>query len=221
MRSPRPTETDDRHRSCVQIGVALALDGPSTVDQPPMGRTAQLLPALLACIALALPASASAAAPCANAEIIPSTSNVAAVKKATLCLLNAERTSRGLPRLSSNRQLDNAANGFSASMVRQGFFDHVSPSGSTLDSRVRGGTSYLRGRVTSWSLGENIAWGAGRLATPKQIMRSWMNSPGHRRNILDRRFRHVGIGIAIGAPAVIGTRPAATYTTDFGSRATR
>lgn len=176
-----------------------------------------LAPALLSCIALALPAPASAAT-CANADLLPGASNIAGVKKATLCLLNEQRSARGLPRLTSNGQLGKAAQSFSASMVRQRFFDHVSPSGSTLDSRVRRGTSYLRGSVRSWSLGENIAWGASDRATPRKIVRSWMRSPGHRRNILDRRFRHIGIGVATGAPDDVHGQPAATYTTDFGSR---
>lgn len=186
-----------------------------------MARIATLLsPALVICIALAMPASASAAAPCANSAIVPDATNIATVKKATLCLLNAERTARGLSKLTSNGQLGKAAQSFSVSMVRQRFFDHVSPSGSTLDRRVRRGTSYLRGRVRSWSLGENIAWGSGELASPQEIVRSWMNSAGHRRNILDRRFRHIGIGVQTGAPDDVQGQPAATYTTNFGSRVT-
>jgi uncharacterized protein YkwD len=45
-----------------------------------------------------------------------------------------------------------------------------------------------------------------------------MHSDGHRRNILDRRFRHIGIGVVTGAPGDVHGQPAATYTTDFGSR---
>jgi uncharacterized protein YkwD len=45
----------------------------------------------------------------------------------------------------------------------------------------------------------------------------WMNSPGHRANILSASFREVGIGVALGAPRV-GDHPAATYATEFGSR---
>ncbi len=192
-----------------------------TVDQEDMAHVAKLLAfVLLACIALALPASASAAS-CSNTDVVPSAANIASVKSATLCLLNRERRSRGLSKLSSNRELAKAAQRFSAAMVRQRFFDHVSPTGSTLASRVRGGTSYLRGRVRSWSLGENIAWGSGDLASPQQIVRSWMNSPGHRRNILDRRFRHIGLGVATGAPDDVQGEPAATYTTNFGFRRTR
>ena len=184
-----------------------------------MARLARLvLPVALTCIALALPSAASAAAPCANGAILPDATNIAAVKKATLCLLNQQRTTRGLSRLTSNGQLAKAAQSFSASMVSQRFFDHVSPSGSTLATRVRGGTSYLRGRIRSWSLGENLAWGSGVLATPREIVTSWMNSAGHRRNVLDRRFRHIGIGVATGAPDDVQGQPAATYTTDFGFR---
>lgn len=179
-----------------------------------------IAPALLACVALTAPATASAAAPCANAGLVPSATNVAKVKTATLCLLNVERKSHRLAPLSANRQLAKAARSFSASMVRQRFFDHVSPGGSTLSSRVRG-TTYLRGNVRTWSLGENIAWGSSDLATPRQIVRSWMHSAGHRHNILQRGFRHIGVGVAIGAPEDVGTEPAATYTTDFGSRVLR
>jgi uncharacterized protein YkwD len=149
---------------------------------------------------------------------MPDSTNIVRVKTATLCLLNGERQGRGLAPLTSNTQLGKAAQNFSANMVRQRFFDHVSPSGSTLNTRVRGGTSYLRGRLRSWSLGENIAWGSGQLATPAQIVDSWMHSDGHRRNILDRRFRHIGIGVVTGAPGDVHGQPAATYTTDFGSR---
>ncbi len=162
-----------------------------------MGHTAKLLsPALLACIALALPAAASAAAPCANADVMPNAANMPSVKSATLCLLNAERTSRGRSALTSNGQLGKAAQGYSATMVRQRFFDHVSPSGSTLKHRVRGGTSYLRGRIRSWSLGENIGWGQGSRGTPAAIVRAWMNSPGHRANILNCKAKAVGVGLA-------------------------
>ena len=182
-----------------------------------MARLATLLsPVLLTCIALALPAAATAAQ-CENAELMPGRGNVAQVKQATLCLLNAERRSHGLARLRSDGQLAKAARRFSALMVADRFFDHVSPAGSTLSSRVRR-TSYLRGRVRSWSLGENLAWGAGKRATPRSIVDAWMKSPGHRANILDERFRHIGVGVVIGAPQDVGSMPAATYTTDFGFR---
>jgi uncharacterized protein YkwD len=98
-------------------------------------------------------------------------------------------------------------------MVRQRFFDHVSPGGSTMAQRIKR-TNYLDGR-RGWSLGENLAWGSGSLATPAEIVDGWMHSAGHRRNILDAGFREIGIGIALGSPT---GGAGATYVNDFGSR---
>ena len=56
----------------------------------------------------------------------------------------------------------------------------------------------------------------GTLATPAQTVRGWMNSPPHRRNMLDRGFREIGIGVALGAPG--SNDPGATYATEFGRR---
>ena len=86
-------------------------------------------------------------------------------------------------------------------MVRGRFFDHTSPGGSTMLARIRA-TSYLRD-VASWSVGENLAWGTGVLATPRATVRAWMHSADHRANLLDRRFADVGIGVAAGAPVAL------------------
>ena len=183
----------------------------------------------LASLSLALPSAAHAAKPvagssaksCRDARIVPNKRNAARVRTATLCLMNVERSSRGLRRLRVSRQLRKAATAYSRKMVRKRFFDHVGPGGSTMVSRIRKGTSYLSRRVTRWSLGENIGWGQRGLSTPQAMVRLWMDSPGHRANILSRRFRHVGIGVATGAPANVSRRRAATYTTNFGYRARR
>ena len=134
---------------------------------------------------------------------------------ATLCLLNGERSRRGLPRLRLNDRLSDAANRHSSDMVRRGYFAHDSLTGASFVDRIRR-TGYLRS-VRAWSVGENLAWGSGNRGTPEQILREWMNSPGHRANILTTRFREIGIGVAAGAPRRVGL-PAATYTTDFGAR---
>jgi uncharacterized protein YkwD len=148
---------------------------------------------------------------------MPSPGNVADVRGTTLCLLNAERARRGLRALQPNSQLNKSSQRLSQMMVRQSFFDHVSPGGSTLLSRVRRGTRYLLG-VRSYALGENIAWGSGDYATASETVSRWMGSPGHRSNILNRRFVHIGVGVAIGAPEDAHGIPAWTYTTDFGYR---
>ncbi len=180
--------------------------------------------AAVLCGLLALPAGATAASgspkakrsqQCANTELVPDAGNVAAVRAAVLCLHNRERGARGLAPLREQAKLRQAAEGHSADMVEQGFFSHDSPGGADMADRILR-TGYARDQ--GWSLGENIAWGTGGLATAAEIHRAWMRSPGHKANILRRQFREIGIGIAIGAPVDAGGLDGATYTADFGVR---
>ena len=116
-----------------------------------------------------------------------------------------------------SKRLNRAARVHSADMARHAYFSHNSLSGASFLDRIRR-TGYLR-KARRWTAGENIAWGTGHLATPRAIVRAWMNSPGHRANILNRRFRQIGVGITFKAPvrAATGSR-GGTYTTDFGAR---
>ena len=157
--------------------------------------------------------AASAAGACSAANASVKTASKRALIRATLCRLNAERARNGLRPLRLNRRLSSAARRHSRAMARRHFFSHTSPNGATFLDRIRS-TGYLRG-ARSWSVGENIAYGSGRLQTPRKIGVAWMNSPGHRANILSRSFRSIGIGIAAGTPFGSG---GATYTTDFGRR---
>ncbi len=183
-----------------------------------MAPTRFLLVLLVALLALAVSGPAAVAAGparCPGATATPSEQSVPKVRAATLCLLNQERTSRGLKRLRTNRSLQSAASRYAARMSRQDFFAHVAPDGSSMVDRIRR-TSYLRA-VRRWSVGENLAWGSGRRATPQQTVVAWMASPGHRKNILDRGFAEIGIGVSLGAP-VKGQTAAGTYVTNFGTR---
>ena len=160
---------------------------------------------------------AKASQACANTDLKPTRANLELVRDAVLCLHNRERAARGLPKLKENPKLRRAAERHSGNMVTASFFDHTSPGGSTMVDRIRR-TGYTS-RARSWALGENIAWGSGRLATAAQINRSWMNSSGHRANILQRSFREIGIGIETGLPVRLSAaQSGATYTTDFGFR---
>jgi uncharacterized protein YkwD len=151
------------------------------------------------------------AAACATTSATPARANLTSISAAILCLLNAERGAAGLPRLHSNSRLGRAARGMANLMVKQRFFAHDTPDGRSVLDRVKP-TGYIRG---SWSLGENIAWGSGALATPRAIVNGWMHSPGHRANILRGKFRDIGIGVKLGAPGQ-GLSGGATYVTDFG-----
>jgi len=147
---------------------------------------------------------------CAATSANPSSSNLGRMSAAILCLLNAERRAKGLASLHSNGKLRRAAKGWASRMVAGRFFAHEAGA-STLLSRVKR-TGYVRG---NWTLGENIAWGSGALATPRAIVNGWMHSPGHRANILHGKFRDIGIGLKLGAPGA-GLSGGATYVTDFG-----
>jgi uncharacterized protein YkwD len=151
---------------------------------------------------------------CAGAGLMPSRGNLGQVAAATLCLLNAERGSRGLRSLRANGLLARAARAHAQDMAAHAFFSHASQSGTTAEGRIRR-TGYIRGG-RSWTVGENIAWGTGQRATPREIVQAWMQSPGHRANILRGAFREIGVGIAVGAPVRSGAA-GATYNTDFGA----
>ena len=167
--------------------------------------------------ALFLPASAQAAtAGCASASAEPHSARVVVVRDATLCLINAERRSRGLPKLRYNRRLGKAASRHARDMVRRRYFAHDSPRGRTFVDRIRR-AGYLRGRSGGWALGENLAWGSGSLGSPRAIVRAWMRSPGHRRNILNPRYREIGVALVRDAP-IRGVDLAGTYVAEFGAR---
>lgn len=108
-----------------------------------------------------------------------------------LQLTNEERRKVGLSTLQLSPQLQQAAQGHAEDMARNSFFSHTGANGSTLATRVRA-AEYLYSFV-----GENIA--AGR-ATPAQTIQQWMNSPGHRENMLNRNFTQVGFGY-VSAPS--------------------
>ena len=166
-----------------------------------------LLPIFLAAAAMA-PATASAA-DCPGADQRPSSG--ADLRAATVCLLNAERTARGLQPLTEHPALDSAAAGWSTRQVNEGFFAHETAD-STLTQRLTDAGYFTS---TKWRAGENLAWGEQDHGRPVDIVQGWMASDGHRANVLDPGFRDVGIGIALGRPGA-PTGDAATYTADFG-----
>ena len=157
-------------------------------------------------LAVAAPASA---APCKHRNLKPTTSNLSKVRSAVRCLVNRERSSRGIAKLTHSGALTKAAQSHSKNMVGMDFFDHVAPNGSTPQSR-----SNAAGYPGSF-VGENIAWGSGPLATPRKIVNRWMDSAPHRANILNPEYRHQGVGVATGNPQ---GGSGATYTNAFGRK---
>ncbi len=110
-------------------------------------------------------------------------------------LVNQERTSRGLATLKKSPALMDAARGHSEDMACNDFVDHTGSDGSTPRDRI------LRAGYTPGALGENIAAGC---STPEQVVDIWMKSDGHRANILNPDYCHIGVGYAYNANATYG-----------------
>ena len=100
-------------------------------------------------------------------------------------LTNIERSKLGFSPLTFNTQLLNAAETHSQNMALQDFFSHTGKDGSSLGSRISA-TGYQFSAAA-----ENIAAGS---STPEQVVSSWMNSSGHRANILNPNLKEIGIG---------------------------
>ena len=100
-------------------------------------------------------------------------------------LVNQERAAAGLDALAVDSQLDRAADLHNRQMVEADSMQHQLPGEAKLKDRV-GATGYNWSRV-----GENIAAGQ---QSPEEVVDGWMNSPGHRQNILNPEFTHIGIG---------------------------
>jgi uncharacterized protein YkwD len=115
-------------------------------------------------------------------------SEQAAAEARVLQLVNEERAEAGCSPVAANSALRELAEDFSEAMAAQGFFDHTDPSGATpWDRAEAAGISDLGG--------ENIARGQ---ADAQAVMDAWMDSPGHKANILNCDFRTLGVGVHFG-----------------------
>ena len=120
------------------------------------------------------------------------------LESAVVCLLNRERTSRGLPPLRANAALQRAAALHSLEMWRLKYFSHVSRRGATALQRVLRAGYLSPGQYGA--VGEVLAWGDGRYGTPRASVAGLMRSPPHRHVMLTGAFRDVGVGVAPGVP---------------------
>ncbi|MFR1811352.1 MAG: CAP domain-containing protein [Terrisporobacter sp.] len=115
------------------------------------------------------------------------TGEFAAFQKEVVRLVNVERQKQGLGKLSLNAKLSNVATLKSQDMINKNYFDHTSPTyGSPFDMMKQFNISYK-------TAGENIAKGQ---KTPAEVVKAWMNSQGHRENILNKNYTEIGIGVA-------------------------
>lgn len=112
-----------------------------------------------------------------------------AVSREMLVRVNAARKRAGLKPLRLNAVLAKAAQRHAEDMLVRGYFDHKSPSGTTVRERSRA-AGYRWGAI-----GENIAFGQ---TSVDEVVETWLDSPGHRKNILSPNFSELGVGLALG-----------------------
>ena len=111
--------------------------------------------------------------------------SVSAIEKEVLDLTNVERQKAGLAPLQTDSNLMNSARQKSTDMATNNYFSHTSPThGSPFDQMKANGVSYK-------SAAENIAMGQ---RTAQEVVKGWMDSPGHKENILTPGYTHIGIG---------------------------
>lgn len=128
-------------------------------------------------------------------------------RAAVLCLVNTERTSRGLSALTSNPLLEAAAQAHTDDMVLRRYFGHASPP-------PRAGMPANRAEAVGYhwtDLGENVAYG---WATPAAAVLRWMRSPAHCRVVLNAGYLDTGVGVAFGSPQAMA--PSGVWTQEFG-----
>jgi uncharacterized YkwD family protein/spore coat assembly protein SafA len=118
---------------------------------------------------------------------IPEAAPLATLENEVIKLVNKERAARGLQLLSTNWQLSRVARYKSQDMIDKNYFSHTSPTyGSPFNMMENFGLKFS-------SAGENIAYGQ---KTAQEVMNAWMNSPGHRANILSATYTQIGVGAA-------------------------
>lgn len=133
----------------------------------------------------------------------------AAYENEVVNLINQERQDRGLTPLVQNASLRAAARRHSEDMACNDFFSHTGSDGSTLSSRI-----LAAGYTYSWAA-ENIAASSSSNFSPQSVVNMWMNSPGHRKNMLSENAVHIGVGFSFAGDGDSGDLDA-YYTADFG-----
>jgi uncharacterized protein YkwD len=130
--------------------------------------------------------------------------NLSRAQLTLLSAINSARAAAGVAPLRASPSLTSAANWQSRALARAGYLDHTSPDGSTLIDRLQ------RVRWRGVAAGEDLAVAGD----PGGAVEMWMQSPGHRENLLRASFRTVGLGLAHG---VWNGSDALYVTADFGS----
>jgi uncharacterized protein YkwD len=137
----------------------------------------------------------------AGQEIVPihiaNNASIQRSRQAVIDLMNNERKTYGLTMLHINEHLQTSAQAYAERMWNERFYGHTAPDGGDLEERIEA-TGFFEVDLDNcncnridFAIGENIAKGQ---TTPAEVVKDWMNSPGHRKNILSKEFTSIGIG---------------------------
>jgi uncharacterized protein YkwD len=152
---------------------------------------------------------------CPGAGVPAGSQTTSSASAAVICLINKRRHHQGVRRLRPSVALGSAAQVHSDAMDSQDFFSHDGSDGSPAARAA--GAGYMLG-ARDWEVGENLGYGVGSAGSPRAMVRAWMASPQHRKVVLERFWRQIGVGVAEGSPIGPDGPGMATYTVDFGYR---
>jgi uncharacterized protein YkwD len=138
--------------------------------------------------------------------------------RALVAAVNRTRRAHGLRALAYSRPLANAATEHAKALATAGMFTHNWPTtGRLFSSWIR---SFYSGRgYRAWSVGENLLWASPGFS-PESAVQQWLDSPIHRRVLLTKSWRELGIGVvaAVSAPGAYGGRDVQVAAAEFGLR---
>ena len=165
-------------------------------------------------VALFTGSAVSRAAPgCAHADDTRAQASLSELAKATVCLINRERADRDKHRLDDNAKLRTAAKGHTETMLKKDCFKHRCPDEPSLDRRLRK-SGYLRHAV-SWRYAEDI----GCALRPRRMVELFMRDKFNRRNLINAKYRDVGVGTGRGVPSKCNDNESmSTFTVVSASR---
>jgi uncharacterized protein YkwD len=182
----------------------------------------------LLCLALLAPTFAGTSAPAASAArdvdslLAPASTCPESARigtpigtqlRAMNCLVEYARSRAGLQGLRPSRELDRVATSKVEADVRCGEFTHTPCGVSFVSTYFRVGYA----RAAEFVVGENLAWAADSKTSPRDIMRMWLHSPPHLRNLLEPEWRDCGLAV-LASIDFLGHRGAVLWATEFGAR---
>jgi len=173
-----------------------------------LGRLLVLAASVCALWTVALPAGAAENRP---------TGAMAALEQGVLADMNTLRKQHGLSALRLSSALSASARQHSLEMAQRGYFSHSSANGSSFDRRIA--RFYPMGHRHYWSVGENLLWSSPDVDAGGALL-MWFDSLEHRRNMLNARWREIGLSAVhvAAAPGTYGGREVTIVTADFGVR---